>query len=167
MRTTITCMFLLLTAGTAFGQDIKKGEPVRPPGAQLQTDFSYFEYWGLYPRSFALEFVDQKLPDGQVVKLARMTYVLVFERDLTSLHLEPLQRVMMRENRKLQHIFFDNEDVGVTANRFFDFAVQGEVSGRCGEAFRVIVEYLDDPRVPTVNSKKLIVRGMRPDFRYN
>jgi hypothetical protein len=163
----VIALSLLLTASAAFGQDQKKGESLRPPAAQMQTDFSYFEYFGLYPRSFALEFIDQKTPDGQVLKFGRLTYVLEFERDLTSLHLEPLQRVMARQNKTLQHIFFDQENVGVTANRFFEFAVQGEVSGRCGEAFRVIVEYLDDPRASTANSKKLIVRGMRPEYRYH
>src|SRR4029077_15410858 len=102
MRATIASVILLLTAGAGLGQDSQKGEPLRPPASQLQTDFSYFEFWFLYPRSFALEYTARALPDGLNVKVARLTYVLEFERDLTSLHLEPLQRVMTRENKKLQ-----------------------------------------------------------------
>jgi hypothetical protein len=147
-------------AGANFGQDAqKKSELVPPPGPQPMLDFSYFDYWCLYLRSFSINFVDQKLPNGQVIQVARLTYVLEFTRDVQYLQLEPLMRNYRPENKRMRHLFYDSENVAINGEQFMEYKIQGEISGMQGEAFRVTVEFVDDPRFPLRNAKKLVVRA--------
>lgn len=165
MRCYLSCFCVLLFTSAALAQPAgKKGEPIPPPAAQVQTDFSYFDYWCLNLRSFSLDVVEQKLPDGRIVHLARIMYVLEFQSDIPFLQLEPLQRNMMPDAKKLKHYFFDHENVALNGYQFLTYRLQGDVSGRYGESFRVTAEFLDDPRASILNTKKLVVRVPSPDM---
>jgi hypothetical protein len=164
MRTILALFVLMFSAGAALSQPVKKGEPIPPPAGQIKTDFTYFEYWCLNVKSFSLDVVERKLPDGRVVNLARIMYVLEFQGDVPFLQLEPLQRNMRPDSKKLQHLFFDHENVALNGGQFLSYQLQGEVSGRFGESFRVTAEFLDDPRASILNTKKLVVRVPSPDL---
>src|SRR4029078_3896801 len=98
------------------------------------------------------------------IHIGRIIYVLEFQHDVPYLQLEPLKRNMAPEMRKMRHLFVDHEGVALNGGRFLDYKLQGEVSGRGGESFRVVAEFLDDPRASILNTKMLIVRVPRPDI---
>jgi hypothetical protein len=164
MRTILALLVLMLSSNAATSQPAKKGEPVPPPAGQIKTDFTYFEYWCLSLKSYSLDVVEQKLPDGRIINLARLTYVLEFQNDVPFLQLEPLQRNMRPDYKKLRHLFFDHENVALNGGQFLSYQLQGEVSGKIGESFRVTAEFLDDPRASILNTKKLVVRVPSPDW---
>lgn len=150
MRALLGGMFLvMLTASGAECQEPKKGERLPPPARQISPDFSYFENsLGLRLKSFNLEVTKQEINrGGSLIRemQGRITYVLEFDRDAKLYNFNELQKAFLDPNLKVQHLFFDDDNVALDVN--VGYQVQGIVSGRRGESFRVNAEFGNDGSV--------------------
>ena len=156
MRATFAALLItFLAAHSALCQD--SPQPQSRP-ALVKADLSYFINSGLKLKSFTLEFAEQRAMDGTIVPVGRISYVLEFDRDVANYDLEALQKNLAPQNRRLHHIFFDDENVAINAGQVYDHRLFGEVSGIAGEAVRVVVEFLVDPKAPVQQARKLVVR---------
>src|SRR5947208_1390478 len=116
-------LIIFMTAAQATGQD----------GAGFKPDFSYFQsVWGLKVKSFSADVVDQKMPDGSLRSVGRIVYTLEFGRDIVNYELDEFQRVLIfrkdGEERKIRHIFFDEENVAFYVQYNYQ-SLEGDVSG--------------------------------------
>ena len=132
----------LLTAGSALSQE------AQPKAITATLDLSYYQNaWGLKVKSSTVDFLDQKLPDGSMRSVARISYTLEFGRDIVNYDLDELQRTLVfrrdGEERKVRHIFFDEDNVAFFVQYAYQF-LDGDVSGVQGESFRIILELRPD-----------------------
>jgi hypothetical protein len=159
MRANIAALILLpLIVNATLGQAAdNKPRPVPQP-PKMKADFSSFEQWGLQKKSYSIEFAEQVAPDGGLILLCRINYVLEFEKDVQFYDLENLKLVFFPPNRKIRHIFFGEDNVAINAYRIYEHKLFGEVSGVRGEAFRIVVEFVVDADTPVQRATKLVVR---------
>jgi hypothetical protein len=146
-------LFGFVIAAPAFGQGNQ------PAGGPFKPDLTYFEsVWGLKVKSFSAEVLDQKLPDGGVRAVGRIVYTLEFGMDIANYDLDEFQRLLIfrkdGEERKIRHIFFDDDNVAFYVQYNYQF-LEGDVSGVKGESFRIIVEMRPDA---LQQARRMVVR---------
>ena len=151
MRFLSAFIITFATAGLAFSQE------GQPKAVTATLDLSYYQNaWGMKVKSTTLDFLDQKMPDGSMRSVARISYTLEFGRDIVNYDLDELQRTVVfrkdGEERKIRHIFFDEDNVAFFVQYAYQF-LDGDVSGVKGESFRIILELRPD----VVQASKRIV----------
>ena len=172
MRTIIASVVAaFLVAGSLRSQESQsQAEATLTVPIGFTTDSSIFERkWGMKLKSMSLVYYKKEgektiEKDGwtKVVKTVethgRISYLFEFETSLPFYDLDILQRTLSAENKKIRHLFFNDENVALNAGVQRGHTVFGAVSGIQGEAIRVTYDLGKDPEIMIRNAKKLVVR---------